>query len=310
MTLDIKNFYLNTPLKRYEYLRMKLDNFPEDVIEEYGLRDKVTKDGYVYIEVRKGMYGLPQAGLLAQQLLEERLAKHGYYQSKITPGYWMHKWRPISFALTVDDFGVKYVGEEHAAHLKAALEEDYEVSTDWEGTKYCGLTLDWDYVNREVHVSMPGYVDKALVRFKHELPTKPQDQPHRHTVPTYGATVQYAKQLEASPTLDKKGKKFVQQVIGTFLFYARAVDGTMLTALSTIASDQAEPTENTMEKIRTFLDYAATHREAVITYRKSDMALAVHSDASYLSESKARSRAGGHFFMSSDVPEPPNKGQY
>ena len=108
--------------------------------------------------------------------------------------------------------------------------------------------------------------------------------------------------------MDKKGKKFVQQVIGTFLFYARAVDGTMLTALSTIASDQAEPTENTMEKIRTFLDYASTHRDAVITYRKSDMVLAVHSDASYLSESKARSRAGGHFFMSSDVPEPPNNG--
>ena len=65
MTLDIKNFYLNTPLARYEYLRLKLTNLPEDVIEEYGLKEKETKDRYVYVEIRKGMYGLPQAGLLA-----------------------------------------------------------------------------------------------------------------------------------------------------------------------------------------------------------------------------------------------------
>ena len=77
MTLEIKNFYLNTPLGRYEYLRLKLTNLPEDVIKHYGLKDKATSDGYVYVEIRKGMYGLPQAGLLAQELLEQRLMKHG-----------------------------------------------------------------------------------------------------------------------------------------------------------------------------------------------------------------------------------------
>ena len=63
--LDIKNFYLNTPLSRYEYLRLRLNNFPEDIIAQYKLKDIVTGDDYVYIEVRKCMYGLPQAGLLA-----------------------------------------------------------------------------------------------------------------------------------------------------------------------------------------------------------------------------------------------------
>jgi len=86
MTLDIKNFYLNTPLTKYEYLRLRLDNFPEDVIAQYNLKDIVTNDGYVYIEVRKGMYGLPQAGLLAQELLQKRLENHGYKLSKHTPG--------------------------------------------------------------------------------------------------------------------------------------------------------------------------------------------------------------------------------
>ena len=91
MGIDIKNFYLNTPMPRFEYFRLKLDNFPEDVILHYGLRDKVSSDGYVYLEVRKGMYGLPQAGILAQKLLEERLEKHGYKQSKHTPGFWKHE---------------------------------------------------------------------------------------------------------------------------------------------------------------------------------------------------------------------------
>ena len=133
MTGDVKNFYLNTPLKRYEYVRLKLEEIPEEIIVEYKLREKATAEGYVYLEIRKGMYGLPQAGLLAQQLLEERLAKHGYTQSKLIPGFWTHKWRPIQFTLVVDDFGVKYEGKEHAEHLMNTLKEYYEISEDWEG---------------------------------------------------------------------------------------------------------------------------------------------------------------------------------
>ena len=79
-------------------------------------------------------------------------------------------------------------------------------------------------------------------------------------------------------------------------------------ALSTIAADQAAPTKNTLEKIDQLLDYAVSQEDAAITYHASDMVLAIHSDASYLSEPKARSRAGGHFLMSSDRQMPPNNG--
>jgi hypothetical protein len=102
MTIDIKDFYLMTPMDRYEYFRMKLEVFPPDIIEEYGLRDKVNTNGNVFCEVRRGMYGLPQAGIIAQDLLTKQLNKAGYYQSKITPGYWRHNWQPISFTLVVD----------------------------------------------------------------------------------------------------------------------------------------------------------------------------------------------------------------
>jgi hypothetical protein len=108
------------------------------------------------------MYGLPQAGIIAQELLQERLLKAGYRQSKVTPGYWKHDWRPISFTLVVDDFGIKYINETNVNHLIQALKQDYEIEEDWEGTRYLDITLDWDYKKREVHLSMPGYVERAL----------------------------------------------------------------------------------------------------------------------------------------------------
>jgi hypothetical protein len=117
MTMDIKDFYLNTPMARYEYMRLRLADMPKDIIAHYKLDEIATPDGYIYCEIQKGMYGLPQAGLIAQQLLEEHLEKDGYRQSKITPGLWTHYTRPISFSLVIDDFGVKYVGEENAQHL-------------------------------------------------------------------------------------------------------------------------------------------------------------------------------------------------
>jgi hypothetical protein len=250
------------------------------------------------------MYGLPQAGIIVQELLETRLLKAGYTQSKITPGYWKHEWRPISFTLVVDDFGVKYIGAEHVQHILQVLKQDYEIEEDWEGTCYLGITIDWDYKKREVHLSMPGYVKKALAQFCHRIPERSQHQPHKHTIPSYGATIQCAKPEDTTRLLSKEEKKYIQQVIGTFLYYGRAVDSTMLTTLSSIASTQAEPTEETMSNIHFFLDYAATHQDAIITYRASDMVLIVHSNASYLSEPKAQSRAGGHFFMSSNTKGP------
>ena len=105
-----------------------------------------------------------------------------------------------------------------------------------------------------------------------------------------------------------KIKKYVQHVTGTFLYYARAVDSTMLVALSAIASSQSGPKAATMGKVKHFLDYVALHPDAMLTYRVSNMVMSVHSDASYLSEPKARSRAGGHFFLSDHSENPPNNG--
>ena len=85
MCLDISDFYLETPLKRPEYVKLKLQDIPSEIINEYKLHKKSTPDGCVYVKVQKGMYGLPQAGLLSNEMLEQQLAPHGYYQSQLVP---------------------------------------------------------------------------------------------------------------------------------------------------------------------------------------------------------------------------------
>ena len=131
MTMHISNFYLMTPLKRPKYVRINLRDIPDKVVLEYKLKEKAETNGSVYVQANRGMYGLLLSGLLANKLLEKRLNKRSYYQSKLVPGVWKHEWRPVQFTLVVDDFGVKYVGEEHALHLKKTLEEDYAVTTEW-----------------------------------------------------------------------------------------------------------------------------------------------------------------------------------
>jgi len=155
---------------------------------------------------------------------------------------------------------------------------------------------------------MPGYVKKALKQFQHVKRPKPQHAPYPSARIIYGAKKQYATQVSQAPPLDKHGKKFIQQVCGKFLFLGRAVDPTLLCPISAIASQSSAPTEDTMKQTLQLLDYLATQEEAVITYNASEMKLAAHSDASYLSEPKARSRAGGHFFLSNGADIPSNNG--
>jgi len=113
-----------------------------------------------------------------------------------------------------------------------------------------------------------------------------------------------------SVSLDKLGKKNknIQEVTGVFLFLVRVVGSNMLTPLSALASEQLAPTENTMQKNLQFFDYAALQDEAIVTYRVSDMKLAICSDVSYLSEPKACSRAGGHMLMAGSEEIPINNG--
>jgi hypothetical protein len=227
-----------------------------------------------------------------------------------TPGLWRHKTRPVTFSLVVDDFGVKYVGRRHAEHLVAALEALYPVTTDWHGQLYCELTLHWDYAARTVDLSMPGYIPAALHKFQYPPPLRPQHSPHHWHHPNYGVPTQLTPPADESKPLPPDGIQRLQQIIGTLLYYARAVDPTLLVALATLGSAQAKDTEATATATVHLLNYCATNPDACLCYKASDMVLYIHSDASYLSDPKARSRSGGHFFLSdrpADLDQPPTK---
>ena len=298
LTADLKDFYLGTPMSRYEYMRVPIWMLPDAIIEQYNLTP-LFHNGYVYVEIRRGMYGLPQAGRLANDQLIAFLQPHGYAPCPLTPGLWKHATRDIVFSLVVDDFGIRYNDRADADHLIATLKASYEVSLDWTGTRYCGLTLKWDYTNRTCDMSMPGYIERALQRFQHDTSMhKPEHSPHPWQRPTYGATIQYAASIpDTSLALDAADKTHILEVLGTLLFYARAIDSTMLTAIGELATEQSQATKTTLAKLTQRLNYCASHPDATIRFTASDMILAVESDASYLSVVKGRSRAAGYFFL-------------
>jgi hypothetical protein len=163
------------------------------------------------------------------------------------------------------------------------------------------MTLKWDYVKRTCDISMPGYVSNVLSKFQHDSPTHPQRTPSRYVTPIYGAKTQYAMKDE-TPPLTAQQCLTIQKVTGSALYYARAVDPTVLMPLNDIATEQTKATEKTKAATNQMLDYLATHPDATIRYHASEMILNIHSDASYLSVSNARSRLGGLFFLGNKSP--------
>ena len=130
---------------------------------------------------------------------------------------------------------------------------------------------------------MPNYVTKSLHKFQHPTPKRSQYAPHQWTRPNYWATKQLATPWDNSPPIPEERKHSIQQLIGTFLYYARAVEYTMLPALNTLSEQQSSPTKNKEAAITHLLEYAATNPSAIIQYKTSDTILHIDSDASYLS---------------------------
>eukprot|EP00804_Cyclotella_cryptica_P029279 CCRYP_011676-RA/>CCRYP_011676-RA protein AED:0.16 eAED:0.06 QI:0/0/0/1/0/0/6/0/1468 len=287
----------------HEYMRIKADLVPAAFKEAYTLWDKIH-NGYIYMEIRRGCYGLPQAGILANKLLKQRLSTDGYFELPHTPGLFKHISRPVQFSLVVDDFGIKYTGQEHLDHLIQSIRKHYDVKVDHTGSLYCGITLDWHYEEKYLDISMPGYVTKQLTKYNHPHPKKPVNTPWEPYPIKYGHPIQETLPEDDSPLLTKQNIKHIQQIVGSFLYYARATDPTIPHALSELATQQSNATEQTLKRCHHFLDYMATHPDARIRYHASDMILNVHSDASYLSVKNAKSRAAGIFFLGWGTPTP------
>jgi len=294
--LDIKNYYLGTPMEYFQYMRVHPSYIPQEVWDDPRYDIHIADDGYVYLEIRRGMYGLKEADIIAFNQLVKKLAPHGYEPMPFTPGLWRHRTKPTTFVLCVDDFGVKYFSKADAQHLIDAIKADYELTIDWTGDLYCGLTVDWHYDEGYVDISMPGYVEQALLKFNHPAPLRSQHAPHKWIEPAYGSRQpQRATPESQAQPLDKHGTTRIQAINGTFMYYGRACDPCILPALNEIASEQASPTTETIERTTMLMDYLHTYPNAVIRYYASDMHLKTTVDAAYLVLPKARSRAAAHY---------------
>jgi hypothetical protein len=298
MTADISDYYITkgNRLPKPEYMWIQLSMLPDNIFEKYNLPD-LAHNGRVLVEIQSAIYGLPHAGRIAQERLVKHLADKGYHQCPSTPCLFKHETRPVAFALVVDDFGIKFKEQENADHLINSLQEIYKLTVDPKGERFLGMTIKHDKVNRKLTISMPNYVQMALNRFKANN-IKVANSPAIYIPPIYGAKVQQkAVEDTTAPLLSKARKTRIQQIVGTFLYYARAVDPTLLTAINKVASQQANPTIAVEKAAERILQYAKKYPNATIEYSASDMILRGHSDASYLSETKARSRAGGILFL-------------
>ena len=294
-TCDISNMYLESFLPEAEYVRFHLSLIPEAIVKAYGLRTLATPEGYVYARVNKAWYGLKQAGKIAHDDLVARLATAGYHKNLIE-GYFKHESRDIDFTLVVDDFLVRYEKKEDLDHLVQTVRKDYKFKVDEDAKQYVGINLKWDYKRQTVCLSMDGYIEQALREFEHDAPSVPYHAPSKYLPPRYGERIQYAT-VDDTELLGKDDVTYIQRVVGKLLYYARAIDPTMLHAINDISLSTAKGTEATLKATTHLLNYAHTHPSTEIIYRASDMILRVESDAAYLVAAEARSRAGGYHYL-------------
>jgi hypothetical protein len=242
MCLDIKKFYLTATLEYFEYMRIPLSCFPGRTVEQYNLI-KHSYNGYVYIKMRQAMWGLPQAGILANKRLRRKLAPLGCTECVNTPGLWKHETQPNSFTLVVDNFGVKYVSKNNVDHLITSIKTTYTLTEDWTGNLHCGITLELDYVNQNVDISMQNYIKKTLQEYGHIIPTHLHSCSYHPEPRKFVTEAQAPLSPDATHPLNAAGIKQVQQFVGSILYYARAIDMTVLMSLSLITVEQTKATE-------------------------------------------------------------------
>ena len=247
--------------------------------------------GAIHCSVHKTHYGLPQSGALSQQRLFQHLETHGYHQLPHTPSFFRNATGTVRFGIVVDDFAVLWTHKLDFQHLLHTLTILYQIKVNYNGTKYLGMTIAINRKERHVTLTMPGYVEKLLKRVKPEG-IKGSSTPAVYVPPNYATAGAQKATTDSTPLASLDEKAYLQSVIGTLLYYARAVDATMLTAIHELGSIQAAPTKADMTKLDRLLQYASTHRHNGVRFYASDMIYRMLSDASYLCRPRAKSVYG------------------
>lgn len=301
MTMDVADMYLHSrlPDDQYEYMVLNIDEIPQEIIDTYHIMDYVSPgDTKAYVEVTGCLYGMKQAGYIANKDIVEHLGNNGYTQHPNTPCLFKHESDDIEFTLITDDFGVRYGNKAAADRLLSVMSRKYTMTHDWTGAKYAGFDIlnDYNTSTRRCEISMKGYMAAVLKRFKINI-SHNVFSPEFFQPINYGSKdSQLTKIADTTPSLSAVDINLVQQIVGCILYYARGVDATMRPAVDHISMEQTNGTVRTMQKAIRLLEYGATFPDATIVYYPSDMILKCNVDGSYNSEPDARSRAGAFIY--------------
>ena len=163
-TFEIKDFYYGSPMEYCKYMRIQLSSIPQDVIDQYNL-ETIKHDGWVYINIKKIMPGLKQAGKIDNDHLWTHLEKYGYAPFWHTPDLWKNETRDIILILVVDDFGIKLTSSQDSEHLSSELEDLYVTTKDCEGTNVLGLTLNRYYTTKTVKITCPSMSSRPSTNY-------------------------------------------------------------------------------------------------------------------------------------------------
>ena len=299
MTLDIKDFYLMTPLPRPEYIRIPLKFLSPKILTKHNLSQYIYNNSVLF-EVTKSMYGLPHAGKIAQDVLVERLATHGYHQTG-TICLFRHSTNGVAFALVVDDFGVKFKDLAGAEDLIRCLQLYYTLTIKMDATKFLGLTVAVDHIAREVRLSAPGVIPKALKQFAPNS-TSVARSPAVYQPPRFGSAAQVPDSPDISPPLTPDEHHRLQQLGGILLYYCLAIDSTGLPAVTAIESALSNATQLTQSAANRLLAYFRNYPDNILVLKACDMRLHTQSDASYCTRSNGRSVAGGIAYLGNADP--------
>jgi hypothetical protein len=172
------------------------------------------------------------------------------------------------------------------------------------GNKFAGMDIEWDYAPCCCRISIPGYISLLLLKYNHPHPAKPQLSPYKCLPIAYGSKLHITPDPDALELLNANCKRCVQEIEGSLLCFAQAVNNKLLIVLSTIAARQAKATIATEQVVNLLLDYVATYPSDGIVYCASNMILCAHADAGFLNKTKSCSRAGAHIYLSENDPFP------
>ena len=246
MSANTNEYFLSNHMTKSEHMKKRCKHVPDGIRKQCQLDAKVTKDGCICIKIKKGMPCFKQAAMLAYQHLKQCLEPYGYEPMPRTTGLWRHKSRPTIFCLCVDDFGINFWNRHDADHSCNAIGANFQHAVDEEEKNHCGLTITCDFKQGHVDVSMPKCVPTTLKKLMHIPKVQPQHSPHMHIPTQHGKKgQQQMENNEQCACLPTSKIKEIQSATGCFLYYARAIDNTMLHGINEISTTQAKPTEYT-----------------------------------------------------------------